>query len=412
MSSLQLALIIAGVLIVVAVIVYNVWQERRIRRRLAQARTPPPRQPAPPPRRDERVEPTLGAERTSANDPPAGTPAYRPGVASERAFEPPGEVIAPPASDAFDSAREARETPLAVEYAPDEAAAATTLHAPESAARASRTSAQPDHEIECIVLLQPAAPVAAGALASGLHARIGKPLRWFGRADARSDWEQLTSETAGRFADVVACMLLADRNGAASRGQLDTFTRVVGDVATALSASFAPPDTDRELARAESLDRLCAELDVQIGLTVQMSEPASIAGTRLRGVAEAAGFRLAAGGRFEFVNEDTGGVLYTLQNLRPDPFSAEMLRLTATNGVVFLLDVARLPEPARVFDQMKLAARRMATTLGAELVDDNRRPLDDAALATIRAQVEAAAEALRAVHIEPGSPRALALFSA
>jgi FtsZ-interacting cell division protein ZipA len=79
---------------------------------------------------------------------------------------------------------------------------------------------------------------------------------------------------------------------------------------------------------------------------------------------------------------------------------------------VFLLDVARLPEPARVFDQMKLAARRMATTLGAELVDDNRRPLDDAALASIREQVEAAVEALRAVHIEPGSPRALALFSA
>ena len=412
MSSLQLALIVAGVLIVVAVIVYNVWQERRMRRRLAQARTPPPRPAAPPPRRDERVEPTLGAERPSVTEPPAGTPAYRPGVASEGAFEPPGEVIAPPASETFDSARQAREAALVDEYAPDETAAATILQAPESGARAPRMSAQPDHEIECIVLLQPAAPVEAGALATGLHARIGKPLRWFGRADARSDWAQLTSETAGRFADVVACMLLADRNGAASRTQLDTFTRVVGDVATALSASFAPPDADRELARAESLDRLCAELDVQIGLTVQMSEPASIAGTRLRGVAEAAGFHLAAGGRFEFVNEDTGGVLYTLQNLRPDPFSAEMLRLTATNGVVFLLDVARLPEPARVFDQMKLAARRMATTLGADLVDDNRRPLDDAALATIRAQVESAAEALRAVHIEPGSPRALALFSA
>ncbi|HJU22158.1 MAG TPA: cell division protein ZipA C-terminal FtsZ-binding domain-containing protein, partial [Casimicrobiaceae bacterium] len=115
---------------------------------------------------------------------------------------------------------------------------------------------------------------------------------------------------------------------------------------------------------------------------------------------------------FEYVNEDTGAVLYTLQNLRPDAFSAEMLRVTATNGVVFLLDVARLSDPARTFDQMKLAARRMAHTLGAELVDDNRRPLDDAALATIREQIAEAAEALRAVHIEPGSPRASALFSA
>jgi FtsZ-interacting cell division protein ZipA len=74
--------------------------------------------------------------------------------------------------------------------------------------------------------------------------------------------------------------------------------------------------------------------------------------------------------------------------------------------------VARLADPVRVFDQMKLAARRMAVNLGAELVDDNRRPLDDPALASIRAQVEAAADALRAVHIEPGSARALALFSA
>jgi FtsZ-interacting cell division protein ZipA len=172
------------------------------------------------------------------------------------------------------------------------------------------------------------------------------------------------------------------------------------------------PDLTRDAARAESLDRLCAELDVQIGLTVQMPDPASIAGTRLRGVAEAAGFRLSPAGRFEFVNEDTGAVVYTLSNLRPDVFSAEMLRLTATNGVVFLLDVARLADPVRTFDQMKAAAKRLATTLGAELVDDNRRPLDDAALATIREQVQAAAEALRAVHIAPGSPRALALFSA
>jgi hypothetical protein len=270
----------------------------------------------------------------------------------------------------------------------------------------------PDHEIECLILLQPAAPVTATALAAGFRARLGKPLRWFGRADPRSDWERLASDTPGQFAEIVACLLLADRNGAVTHAQLDNFVRVVGDIAPTLPAPFTPPDLDAELSRAESLDRLCAELDVQIGLTVQKPDPGSIAGTRLRGVAEAAGFRLAPGGRFEFVQEETGAVLYTLQNLRPDGFSAESLRLTATNGVVFLLDVARNADPVRVFDQMKLAAKRMAKTLGAELVDDNHRPLDDAAFATIREQVGDAAEALRAVHIEPGSPRALALFSA
>jgi hypothetical protein len=54
----------------------------------------------------------------------------------------------------------------------------------------------------------------------------------------------------------------------------------------------------------------------------------------------------------------------------------------------------------------------LAHTLGADLVDDNRRQLDEAALAAIRKQVDAAAVALREVGIEPGSPRALALFGA
>ena len=52
---------------------------------------------------------------------------------------------------------------------------------------------------------------------------------------------------------------------------------------------------------------------------------------------------------------------------------------------------------------MKLAAKRLANTLGGELVDDNHRPLDDAAFAVIREQVDGAADALRAMHIEPGS---------
>ena len=61
---------------------------------------------------------------------------------------------------------------------------------------------------------------------------------------------------------------------------------------------------------------------------------------------------------------------------------------------------------------MKLAAKRMAQTLGAELVDDNRRPLDDAALAAIREQVRRPPPRCARANIEPGSPRALALFGA
>jgi hypothetical protein len=271
---------------------------------------------------------------------------------------------------------------------------------------------QPDRDIECMVILQPAKPLGAGALAAGLHARMGKRLRWFGRTAPGSPWVLLHSATPGEFVELAACLLLADRNGAASHAQLDTFVRVMSELAPMLPAALSVPDVSAETDRAEALDRLCADVDVQIGLTILKQEPASIPGTRLRGVAEAAGFRLAPGGRFEWPQEETGAILYTLQNVRNEPFTVDTLRASATNGVVLVLDVPRVAEPLRAFDQMKLAAKRIAHTLGGDLVDDNRRPLDDAALAAIRQQVKIAADALTACRIDPGSPRAQALFGA
>ncbi len=299
-----------------------------------------------------------------------------------------------------------RMMPLDLSAAPP--GASETPFAPATAS----TSPQPDPDIECMVILQPAKPLAAGALAAGLHARVGKRLRWFGRTAPGSPWVLLNAATQGEFVELSACMLLADRNGAASHAQLETFVRVMSELAPMLPAALAVPDVVGEADRAEALDRLCADVDVQVGLTILKQEPASIAGTRLRGVAEAAGFRLAPGGRFEWLQEDTGAVLYTMQNARNEPFTVDTLRTSATHGVVLVLDVPRVADPLRAFDHMKLAAKRIAHTLDGDLVDDNRRPLDDAALTAIRQQVQAAADALRDCRIDPGSPRAQALFGA
>lgn len=426
MTSLQLGLIAAGIALVVGVVIYNRLQERRVRRKIEGAFRKPARSADPlldPAQASaatvpERVEPTLwrgddpAAAPFATAEAPASLPENAPrGAGSRNAdsdapYEPPLEIKARIASDfgSADAAAPEGESGFALP-----AAAVSALAAPKGSL-AEKSVPQPDPDIECIVTLQPVQPVQAGALAAGLHARLGKPLRWFGRRGASLPWQLLKSDTVGDFSEIAACLLLADRSGAASEPLLDAFVHLVGEIAPTLPAAFVSPDTAREAARAETLDRICADLDVQIGLTVLKPGPATIPGTRLRGVAEAAGFRLVDGGRFDWLQEETGAVLYQLQNYRAEPFTAETLRITSTPGAVFLLDVPRVMEPVRVFDQMRLAARRMTQTLDATLVDDNRRALDDAALAAIRQQVQAAAVALRDMHIEPGSQRALALF--
>jgi FtsZ-interacting cell division protein ZipA len=400
-SNLQLGLIVAGVLLVLGVLIYNAWQERRVRRRIESAfRVADTVQPS-------RVEPTLKAiedtdssatmRSSRATSAPAAAEA-RTTNAADSAFIPPMDVI------------EHDDMPIASRDNPSEAAAEREPLPTSVDARYS--GVQPDPDIESILTLELVTPATAGALSAGFGARLGKPVHWFGRRDSGAPWQLLTNDSTGTFVEVIVTLLLADRNGAASKSQLESFQRLAVEVASSLPARVSGPDIESEVNRAESLDRLCADVDVQIGLTVVKPEPNAIPGTRLRGVAEASGFRLAPGGRFEYIHEDTGTVEYFLQNARNEPFTPDSLRLTTTPGVVFVLDVPRVADPTRTFDRMKLVAKRMAKTLNAELVDDNRRALDDAALTGIRAQVDAAALALRHVHIEPGSARALALFGA
>ena len=279
------------------------------------------------------------------------------------------------------------------------------------AARSSRDVVAPDPEIECVVLLRPAQPVPTAGLARAAATGFAKPARWLGRIDTSLPWRPIDASGSGPWRELAACLLLANRNGAASREDLDAFLHSVEAVVADTAAECEWPDERAEADRADALDRLCADLDVQIGLTILTGDHGQLAGTKLRGIAEAAGFRLTPAGQFDYVQEETGAVLYSLQNCSPEPFTAESLRAAAIAGVVLLLDVPRVADPPRAFDQMRLVAKRFTQTLDGTLVDDNHRPLDEAALGAIRGQVQATAAALREANIEPGGARALRLFA-
>ena len=377
MSSLFLGLIAAGVVLVAGVLIYNWLQERRVRRRIDAAFRKSDGTALGVTRGPGRIEPKLNADDSESLQ----------SVAIETA--PDDESLLPDVPDEN----------------PDE-----SLPQVAPATKAERLGLAPDPDIECIALLQPAGAVSTAALGSALSADCAKPVRWLGRRGAGTPWQLIDDRTQGPWHEIAACLLLANRAGSVSRADVESFQRVVSDVAAALRAPNARVDPAEEADRAEALDRFCADLDVQIGLTILKSELGQIAGTRLRGVAEASGFRINAAGHFEHAQEETGAPLYTLQNYRQEPFSIESLRRMTTPGVVFVLDVPRVADPVRVFDQMRMAAKRMTQTLEGVLVDDNRRPITDTSMAAIRAQVQVTATALREAHIDPGGPRALRLF--
>ena len=180
MTTLQLGLIAAGVVFVAAVALYNWFTLRRAKKHIDGAFAPAKDALLEPEsaRQGGRVEPTLRGDDADGEPP----------VAADRGDLPP-EPAARPARRrrTTGSSRRSRSSVAGCRptSTPAEASAAAPSArpsgAPPGASGSARGTNAPDPDIESIVMLQPVTPVGAGALAAGLHARIGKPLRWFGR---------------------------------------------------------------------------------------------------------------------------------------------------------------------------------------------------------------------------------------
>jgi FtsZ-interacting cell division protein ZipA len=79
--------------------------------------------------------------------------------------------------------------------------------------------------------------------------------------------------------------------------------------------------------------------------------------------------------------------------------------------VTFSIDVPRVSDGRAAFERMLGVARQLAGALGGVLVDAQRAPLADAMIAAIRAKTIELQQRMRDGGIDPGSPRALRLFS-
>ena len=385
MSTLQLGLVIIGIVLVIAVYGYNLYQERRIRRRMDEAfkTTADPlleRAAAPAPEARARIEPSLSPARGTGDD--AAPPFNPPATSAVAAPKPEPEEVAAP-----DAEVERGSPPLASEPVGGEL---------------------PDPDIECVARLQAVQPIPGVVLMDAVEYTYAKPCRWVGR-QVSGTWSAVRA--AHSYTEVAACLVLADRSGPLTEPGYAVFREVIEQLGQGIPAAFIIGERGEELERAADLDAFCADVDIQIGLNLQRRDGGRWTGTRLRGVAEASGFKLNGNGQFDYMSEDAGVLLFRMHNREEQPLLAESMKLMSTGGVTLLLDVPRTPEPVKAYDQVRALAKRLTTTLDAELVDDNSKPLTDAGLGTIRSQLQTVQATMRAKGIEPGGPRALRLFA-
>ena len=378
MSELQLGLAAVGVIVVLGIFGYNKWQERHARRD-ADARF-----------KSDHDDVLLDATKVAAKVAP------KPELRAEPRLEPrlnattPADEVLPMPVQARLSTATLDASPLTGEPKP-----------------------QPvlDERIDLIALLTLETPAPGFELKSSLTANLPtdslRPILADGYDNTRQGFDRITDRQV--YESVRIGLQLANRKGAAKPVDLETFHQVTLKIAETLGAHITWPEEENPLTRAAALDGFCAEVDIQLGLNLIASD-AAFAGTKVRALAEANGLQLEADGRFRRY-ADSGDVLYSMSDLESRPFAAADMKHMTARGLTLTLDVPTSPAELRAFDLLSQAARHFSNGLGVPVVDDNKRPLNEAQVLQIRDQLEPIRATMEKNGIPAGGTLAKRLFS-
>lgn len=359
MSDLQIALAVLGILVIGAVYAFNLWQERKLRRRLESA---------------------FGGDR---------------------------DDVLLKSSDTHDARIEPR-----LNDSIDEAAPVAVTSGPLAAPAADSTPDGADRAIEYVVAIELKGPVGIGVLHE-LQSRIstfGKPARLLGWDAGARTWRVLGRDAETGCTKLQAALLLANRGGPVHAPQLGGFCDAIRSWATHHEGTVDADDPARALEAARELDTLCGNVDIAIGLNVVAQPGSAFSGEQVAAAATGAGFVLEADGLFHWQDAD-GRTLFTMENHEPEPFSVERLEGMQTPGLTLLLDVPRIADGEAALDEMARTGDALAGTLGGFVVDDNRVALQAAGIERIKLQLQEIHRTMTAHDIPAGGSRAQRLFA-
>jgi FtsZ-interacting cell division protein ZipA len=274
------------------------------------------------------------------------------------------------------------------------------------------TSPQFDDKTDFIVSMTLKFPQNAEALDGYWQRRFdyGKTIQAIGCSAATGVWERVIPESRTSYSAFKIALQLVDRNGPVSDTRLSDFRELLSDIGRKLDADMTLPMVDSAIERARELDKFCADVDQMIGINIVPSGERVLFGSEVARAVQLVGMQLQADGTFHQFDAD-GATLFTLSAADGAPFQHHTLDQMQVDNMTLLLDIPRVKEPVKCFDEMTLLAMEVATTLRATLVDDQRVTLDNTAISHIRAQVDAVEKSMLAGGIAPGSDQALRLFS-
>ena len=369
MSELQLALLAIGAVVIVAVVVYNKWQESQYRKS---------------------AEHSFALKHEDALLESESLRARGSGTAGQVSTDPEGLRREPFLADA---APKVRGTEPGSRDGMEQSNDGGSRSAIDFA-----VCLESEHAIGSTRLIE----VAVLELA-----KFSKPVRLEGMNAENGSWTAVGH--GGSFSSVRAGIQLVNREGRISAEELARFEAAVGRMATALVAKAIPSTQAEALDRAADLDRFCGDVDVQIAFNV-VAAAYPFQGARLLALADSASLVLEDDGKF-YRRDVAGRVLFTMAGAQGRPLRRNTMNELVIPAVTLELDVPRTQADLEAFDALQALAEQISETLGGKIADDNQVTIETAARQAIRTQLEKIYSEMADFGIPAGSGVAFRLFS-
>lgn len=269
-----------------------------------------------------------------------------------------------------------------------------------------------DARCDFIIEVDPDEPCSAESLDVLWQRRgeFGKLVQVSGLTLNSVQWEKVSADSQSYYSKFHIAVQVVDRGGVIPLAELGKFCELVQGIADEIHADMSFPDTNATHRNAQAMDAFCAEVDQLVGVNLLPQGERPFNAAKIAQAAALLEMKLETDGAFH-LHDAAGRSVITLVNQDSRPFQSHTLAHFSTPGVTLLLDVPRVENPAEVFDQLVQIAQSFARTLPANLVDDHRVQLTDAALARTRTQIVEVAAKMVARNLVPGGIQARRLFS-
>jgi cell division protein ZipA len=277
----------------------------------------------------------------------------------------------------------------------------------------------PDEKIDFIVTLPARSKPISRDRALGIYKQneyiLEKPRGLYGLRNVTRVWSNLDSDPIStEYTDLRLAIQLADIEGPVNESELHNFTQLALKLADPLKRrTLFSMEFDQAIEMAKVLDNFCKEFDVVASVNILSKGPVGFTGMDILHEMSVLGLEIGKKNIFhKYPNFDKRKFpLYSIANLYdPGEFNMEAMQRFVTKGLTIFMQVPCVRDPGTVFREMIKDALHLCNELNGTLLDQDNKPMNQQGVEAIENQIRALDQRMRERGIAPGTETAIRLF--